>query len=111
MVIDVVTTSEVSVSLTANDQQALEQAAAKLAHVGQCDIQTDRTILAVVGQHLAHKAGLGSEILHAIATAGVNVEMISFAAGSINLQMVIADEDVEAAVAVLHRVLFEKTEA
>ena len=33
--------------------------------------------------------------------------MISYAAGSINLQMVIADENIAKAVATLHRVLFE----
>lgn len=109
VVIDVVTTSEVSVSLTANDERALQLAAEQLANIGSCQIQKGRTILAVVGQHLAHKAGLGSDILQAIAAAGVNVEMISFAAGSINLQMVIADDDVEEAVAVLHKVLFEQS--
>jgi aspartate kinase len=108
VVVDVVTTSEVSVSTTTNDPAALERAIPELERLGRCQIHRGRTILAVVGQHLATKKGLGADILRAIADAGVNIEMTSYAMGSINLQMVIADEDISAAVATLHRVLFDR---
>ncbi len=108
VVVDVVTTSEVSVSMTANDATALELALPELEVFGRCRVERGRTILAVVGQHLATRKGIGAEVLTAIAGAGVNVEMCSYAAGSINLQMVIADQDISAAVATLHRVLFDK---
>jgi aspartate kinase len=107
VVVDLVTTSEVSISLTANKREPLERVAAELGKLGEVDLRTGRTVLAVVGQHLARRAGLGADILRAVAQAGVNVEMISYAAGSINLQMVIADGDVPRAVPVLHRTLFE----
>lgn len=105
--VDVVTTSEVSVSLTAHDVVALERAAPELAALGETKIERGRTILAVVGQHLAERKGVAAEVLAAVADAGVNVEMVSYASGSINLQMVIADADIETVVARLHRVLFE----
>jgi aspartate kinase len=107
-VVDVVTTSEVSVSLTANEGAPLERAASRLASLGEVAIHDRRTILAVVGQHLPTRAGLGAEILRSMADAGVNVEMVSYALGSINFTMVIADRDIDAAVATLHRVLFEE---
>ena len=106
VIVDVVTTSEVSVSLTANDAEAVERARPELEQLGDCEVTTGHTILAVVGQHLAERKGLGAEILSAISGAGVNVEMISYASGSINLQMVIADADISAAVSTLHDVLF-----
>lgn len=106
VVIDVVTTSEVSVSLTANDAEALRGARPELEQLGECTITGGHTILAVVGQHLSSRKGLGAEVLGAISGAGVNVEMISYASGSINLQMVIADADIAAAVSTLHGVLF-----
>ena len=106
VVIDVVTTSEVSVCFTANDKARLEAAAQDLRALGEVEIVEGRAILAVVGQHLSKRAGLGAEILRAVADAGVNVEMISFAAGSINLSMVIADADIDKAVSTLHKVLF-----
>lgn len=109
VVVDVVTTSEVSVSITADDPAAVRSALPELEALGRCTLLEGRTTLAVVGQHLAKRKGLGAEVLTAIADAGVNVEMISFAAGSINLQMVIADEDIAKAVATLHAVLFERS--
>lgn len=107
VVVDVVSTSEVSVSMTANDAATVERALPELEQLGRCTVEPGRTILAVVGQHLAKRKGIGADVLAAIAAAGVNVEMVSYGAGSINLQMVIADEDIAAAVATLHRVLFE----
>jgi aspartate kinase len=107
-VVDVVSTSEVSVSLTANDASAMAEALPELEALGDCRLERGRTILAVVGQHLSRRKGLGAEVLRSVADAGVNVEMISYASGSINLQMVIVDEAIDAAVAALHRVLFEQ---
>jgi aspartate kinase len=107
VVIDMVSTSEVSFSLTANERPPLERAAAELAQLGEVAILDRRAILAVVGSHLGQRAGLGATILEAMAGAGVNVEMISYAHGSINLSMVIRDADIVTAVATLHEVLFE----
>jgi len=106
VVVDVVATSEVSISVTVNDRQALEAALPGLGELGEVTIHESRTILAVVGQKLASRAGLGATILKAIADEGVNVEMISFASESINMTMVIRDEHIETAVSTLHRVLF-----
>ncbi|MBX3271957.1 MAG: aspartate kinase [Sandaracinaceae bacterium] len=105
--VDVVTTSEVSVSLTAHDVAALERALPDLEGLGRVRVERGRTILAVVGQNLAVSAGTGARVLHAVAEAGVNVEMVSYASGSLNLQMVIRDEDIRPAVSALHRMLFE----
>lgn len=107
VVVDLVATSEVSVSLTAHERNPLMRAAEELAAMGDVRILEGRTILAVVGQHLTTRAGLGAAILRAVADAGVNVEMISYACGAINLSMVIADQDITRAVATLHEVLFE----
>jgi aspartate kinase len=113
VVVDVVTTSEVSVSITANAAEPLERAAAELLPLvagegGAVRVERGRSIVVVVGQHLARRPGLGAEILGAIARVGVNVEMISHAFGSINLSVVVRDEDVAKTALVLHDVLFEK---
>ncbi|HJL20567.1 MAG TPA: aspartate kinase [Sandaracinaceae bacterium LLY-WYZ-13_1] len=106
-VVDVVSTSEVSVSMTASDAGPLERARPELERLGEVTVTPGRTILAVVGQHLAREKGLGADVLRAIAEADVNVEMLSYASGSINLQMVIDDGDIRAAVTALHRALFD----
>ena len=105
--VDVVTTSEVSVSLTAHGVAAVERALPDLEPLGRVRVERGRTILAVVGQNLAASRGTGARVLHAVAEADVNVEMVSYASGSLNLQMVIRDEDIRPAVSALHRMLFE----
>jgi len=105
--VDVVSTSEISFSVTVNDADALHAAVPELEALGRVSVDRGRAILAVVGQHLAQRMGTGARILGAVASAGVNVEMISYASGSLNLQMVIRDEDIDAAVSTLHRELFE----
>lgn len=106
VVVDMVTTSEVSISLTAQGNGALTRAAEELRSLGDVSVRTGRTVLVVVGQHLATRAGVAAEILRAVGEQGVNVEMLGYAAGAINLSMVIVDADVARAVEVLHRTLF-----
>jgi aspartate kinase len=106
VVVDLVCTSEVSISLTGHERGPMERAAAELGQTGDVELRGGRTILAVVGRHLSERVGLGAAVLSAVAEAGVNVDMVSYAAGAINLSMVIADEDIDRAVASLHGVLF-----
>ncbi|MGF1465010.1 MAG: aspartate kinase [Sandaracinaceae bacterium] len=111
VVVDMVATSEVSVSLTSTDGPALEAAVAELGDLAEARIDERRAILAVVGQHLATRVGLASRVLRAVAGAGINVEMISYGSGAINLSMVIREEDIAEAVATLHGVLFDAERA
>jgi aspartate kinase len=106
VVVDVVATSEISVSLTANDEVAIRAAAEEMAHFGDVQVHAGKTILAVVGREMPVRAGAGAGILKAIADAGVNVEMVSYAEGSINFSVVIDDKDVDRTVRALHGVLF-----
>lgn len=107
LVVDMVTTSEVSVSISAADGEILRAVAADLADLGECRIDSGKTILAVVGHSLPTQAGAAAHITSAVADAGVNIEMLSYASGSINVSMVIDDRDVDVAVRTLHTKLFE----
>jgi aspartate kinase len=109
VVVDMVSTSEVSVSFTADRRERLDSAMADLAALGDVRVDGDKTLLVVVGRHLPERAGLGAAILQAVADAGVNVEMVSYGQRSISLTMLISDADVGQAVRVLHRRLFEGT--
>lgn len=106
VVIDVISTSEVSVSLSTNTREALRAAVPELEQFGTVRVHDNKTILAVVGQSLASQPGIGARVLDAVAQAGVNVEMISYATASPNLTMVIDDRDIRPAVARLHDTLF-----
>lgn len=104
--LDMVATSEISVSVSCADVAALRRVADEAAVLGSCEVREGRTILAVVGSNLPTRIGVGAEILGALAREGVNVEMMSFSHGSINFSLVVADSDVDRAVRALHARMF-----
>jgi aspartate kinase len=105
--IDLISTSEVSVSMTTHEVDKLHTAKAEVESFGTCEVHEGKTILVVVGQSLAAGRGLRARILRAVVDAGVEVEMLSYGLRSINFSMLIDDEDIDRAVPALHRVLFE----
>jgi len=109
VVVDMIATSEVSVSFTTSRREPLEQALVDLQRLGDVHMEEGKTLLVVVGRGLATRVGIGAAILQAMADAGVNVEMTSFGLKSISLTMLIADTDIGRAVGVLHERLFERS--
>jgi aspartate kinase len=106
VVVDMLATSEISVSFTTDRREPLDRAMPELLALGHVRVESGKTLLVVVGRHLPEKAGLGANILAAVAEEGVNVEMVSYGQKSISLTMLIADADVDRAVRVLHESLF-----
>lgn len=104
--VDMISTSEVSISLTSGDRVGLEAAAEELRAIGEVALKHGKTILVVVGQHLPERPGIAARILGSVAEAGVNVEMISYGMNSINFTMLIDDADIGRAVRVLHAIAF-----
>lgn len=109
VVVDMIATSEVSVSFTTDRREPLDRALLDLKRLGAVRMEDGKTLLVVVGQGLATSVGIGAAILQAMADAGVNVEMTSFGLKSISLTMLIADADIGRAVGVLHERLFERS--
>src|SRR5207245_491459 len=58
VVVDMVATSEISVSFTAAEPEALKRVAEEFKGLGECSIASGKTILAVVGHHLPARAGI-----------------------------------------------------
>ena len=108
VVVDMLATSEISVSFTTDRRAPLDRALPELGRLGELRVDEHKTLLVVVGRSLSTRAGLGATILQAVASSGVNVEMVSFGMKSVSMTMLIADEDVGRAVGVLHHELFEK---
>jgi aspartate kinase len=105
--VDMISTSEITISLTSGDGERLEAALVDLQAIGECELRHGKTIVVVVGRHLPERSGTGARILQGVADAGVNVEMISYGLDSIALTMLIDDADIHRTVSVLHRMLFE----
>ena len=104
-VVDVVTTSEVSVSLTLDETSALAAILVELREICTVEVETNRAILCVVGEGMRGTNGLAGKIFSTI--SDINVSLISLGASSINLTFVVDEARAHETVRRLHRVFFE----
>jgi aspartate kinase len=108
-VIDVVTTSEVSVSLSLDDDTALPAIVADLEQLGTVRVEKGRAIICVVGEGLRGTPGIAARVFSTI--SDINVTLISQGASSINFTFAIEESRVEEAVRRLHDAFFSRTES
>lgn len=102
--VDVVTTSEVSVSVSLEDGSADPALLADLAALGEVTVARDRAIICVVGEGLRETPGIPARIFKAI--SAVPIEMISQGSSKINLTFVVSDGHAADAVRRLHAEFF-----
>ena len=102
--VDVVATSEVSVSLTVDDASRLEAIVGDLRSLGDVSVERNRGIVAVVGGAIADGGQAMARALDAI--GDVRIHMLSLSASGINLTMVVDDEHVKPAIQRLHAAFF-----
>ncbi len=103
-VVDVVTTSEVSVSLSLDDAGRLPQIVEELEQLGTVRVERGRAIVCVVGEGLRGTPGIAAKVFSTI--SDINVSLISQGASSINFTFAIEEERVNEAVKRLHRAFF-----
>ena len=104
VVVDVLASSEVSVSLTIEDAARLPALRRDLEALGEVTVEEDRAVVAVVGQGIKSTAGLAKRIFGAVDPT--NVEMISMGASAINLTFVVRADEGPGVVRRLHREFF-----
>ena len=103
--VDLIATSEVSISLTIDNTETLAAVQADLAELGEVRVFSNMAIVSVVGRGFNRRAGLAGRIFQAI--SDVNINMISFGASDVNVSFVVDQPDAEKAVKSLHREFFE----
>ncbi len=103
--VDVVSTSEVSVSLTVDSNQAIPALAADLAKLADVKYEGRKAIICVVGENLRDKPGVAAAVFAEV--AGTNIRMISQGASEINLTFVIEEDKVPEVVQRLHKTFFK----
>jgi aspartate kinase len=101
--IDLVTTSEVSISVTLDDTDRLDTAIAELEGIGRIESQGGLAVVAVVGEGAPERIALTGHIFTLLGGVGIEVEMISQGASRVNLSFVVREGDAERAVRLLHR--------
>ena len=103
--IDMITTSEVAVSVTIDDTRNLQDILSELNRFGTVEIDSDQTIVCVVGDFGANTHGYASRVFEAL--KHVPIRMISYGGSSYNISMLLKTEDKVEALRSLHNRLFE----
>ncbi|HTK95115.1 MAG TPA: lysine-sensitive aspartokinase 3, partial [Terriglobales bacterium] len=104
--VDVVSTSEVSVSLTVDSNEAIPAIAADLGKLADVKYEGRKAIVCLVGENLRGTSGIAAKVFSTI--ADVNVRMISQGASEINITFVIEEDDVPRVVQRLHQAFFSE---
>lgn len=102
--VDMIATSEVSVSLTIDNVAKIETIAGELREFSEVDIEQDKSIVCLVGDNLRWQPGVAHRVFRALDP--VNVRMISQGASLRNLSVVVAQSDLRNAVERLHKEFF-----
>jgi aspartate kinase len=103
-VIDMVSTSEVSISVSVDSNQQLPEICAELAKIADVKMEGHKALVCLVGEDIRGHNGIAGQVFGAI--SHVNVRMISQGASEINMSFMIDEEDVEEAVRSLHEHFF-----
>ena len=102
--VDVVSTSEVSVSLTVDSNERIPEIAADMEKLAFVKYAGRKAIVCLVGENIRERPGIAAQVFTAI--SDINVRMISQGASEINITFVIDEADVPEAVRRLHAHFF-----
>ena len=102
--IDMVSTSEVSVSVTIDEHGNLPLIVAGLTNIADVRVEEGKALVCLVGGDIRGQHGIAGRAFAAI--SGINIHMISQGANGINLSFMIEESDVEAAIRSLHQEFF-----
>lgn len=104
--VDVVTTSEVSVSVTVDDDRGLDQIVAALGEFADVRVEADLAILCAVGDNLRNDPRIAARVIGALER--FRVRMVSQAASRRNVTIVLSDADLASAMGQLHEEFFQE---
>ena len=104
--IDMITTSEVSVSITIDNPEYLDQIVKDLREFGSVDIELNQSIICVVGDFRTGKIGSAPEIFKALNS--IPIKMISYGGSDNNISLLINTADKIKALRMLSKHLFGK---
>jgi aspartate kinase len=102
--VDVVTTSEVSISVTVDDVTHLEAIVGELSALGEVAVERDRGVIAAVGAGMADDSQAIARLVAAI--GGVPLYMASLSATGINFTVVVDDVQVVPVMERMHTACF-----
>ncbi|KAG1030379.1 hypothetical protein G6F25_012200 [Rhizopus arrhizus] len=112
VIVDLISTSEVHVSMALGEDNLdkdLDRVIKDLREVGRVDVIKDLAILSLVGKQMKNLVGIAGMMFSTLASAGVNIEMISQGSSEINISCVIDEKSAVTAMNVIHDQLLSKS--
>jgi aspartate kinase len=103
--VDMVSTSEVSVSLTVDSNSSLPEISAELGKLADVKYEGKKALVCLVGEDIRGKNGMAAQVFNAI--RHINVRMISQGASEINMSFMIDEDDADEAIRSLHAAFFQ----
>lgn len=107
--IDMITTSEVSVSLTIDNLIHLEGIVSTLSEYGEVHVDTDQSIICIVGDNLPEHTSVTRQVFAALEE--VPIRMVSYGGSNNNISLLIPSSYKRAALQSLHTALFDTARA
>ncbi|MBR7063751.1 MAG: aspartate kinase [Treponema sp.] len=104
--IDVIATSEVSVSLTVNGNAKLDGLLEDLKNIAEVSVHKGKSIVSIICDAL-HSSSILATGFDSLSDAGINVQMMSQGASKVNISMIVDNEQSEKTVQILHKAFFE----
>lgn len=102
--IDMITTSEVAVSLTIDDHTHLAEIESELIKFGVVEIDHNQSIICIVGDFISESAGSAKKVLEAL--ENIPLRMISYGGSKHNISVLVHQKDKIAALQALSNHLF-----
>ncbi len=103
--VDLISTSEVSVSMTIEDTRNISMIKNELEMIGKTTVEHNNGIICLVGKHIWKDSSLISRIFDTLSPA--SVKMISLGSSDVNLSMVLPQDEIDNTIKNLHKVFFE----
>jgi aspartate kinase len=102
--VDLVATSEVSVSVTVDTREKIDQIVSVLSEISEVEVQDGKAIVCCVGEDIGRQPGMPAQVFGEL--EGIRVTLISQGASRINISFVINESDLSEVVNRLHRRFF-----
>jgi len=104
--VDMVTTSEVNVSLTIDNAQNIDAICRDLSEFSEVSMDVNQAIVSLVGDNIRYTPGIAARVFTAM--DGINIRMISQGASLLNISFVVDGADLKRSVESLHTELFSE---
>lgn len=105
--VDVISTSEVSVSMSVDNEVNLNNVILDLKGIADVEVLKNKSVICVVGEGIGYTPGILGRTFGTIGKNMINVEMVSQCASGVNITFIVDGKDADRTIKVLHKEFYE----